>query len=460
MNNIGHKAPLFPRQTALFDAEEWYQQLLSKRLGKPYMPIVRNTFGYYNMATNYLSGIIAEAQAIERVAIFNIDHMAQIYFTGKDAGNLLDRVLTARISNMAVGQCKYSLLLNEDGTVRDDMIVMKRSLESYIMVVNAGHDITDTIVVDGKEVAIVSDADYIMSYKKSHEIVEAKDISDQFVKIDIQGPFSYKLITKIFGKEVLKNRANPEKNMNFFTFNEVLINEKTYIFSRTGYTNRWGWETYIPIEHAQEIFQTIISTALEVGGLLVGLGGRDENRISAGNVGLPLMGQEYDGFHTPTNAPLFDVSMDFTKEFVGKTALLKDISLKVDKRLVIIIAEGNVVSCGVYLDGKRLGSITSSIVSPNVVHEKREFIGSARKNVNDIHGTATIALAWLYESPYKKDAQSKDILSEDGKPVRIKVELYREKDGLPTGNPILGYISSDGVSPSTASIPLKTIEFY
>ncbi|MDD4157559.1 MAG: aminomethyl transferase family protein, partial [Candidatus Cloacimonetes bacterium] len=168
---------------------------------------------------------------------------------------------------------------------------------------------------------------------------------------------------------------------------------------------------------------------------------------------------EYDGLHTPTNAPLFDAAIDLSKEsFIGKEALLKDKENNNDKRMVIIIAEGNVVNNGVYLNDKRLGSVTSCIISPNVDQEKREYLGSNRKNVNEENGTAAIALAWLYNSPYEKDNEGNDIIENEGKAVRIKVELFREKDGQKTGRPVLGYISADGINPATAPKALKNIE--
>ena len=450
MSIYGLKFPNEPRKTALYEAEQWYQNLLAERLGVPYSPIQRSNFGQYDMAVHYLTPVLEEAKAIEKVAVFNIDHMGQIKFWGKDASVLLNRVLPADIENMKVGQCKYTLLLNENGSVRDDMIIMKQAEDSFILVINAGHDITGKGFSGGVEIDFISDADFIMQYKKEDEEVFVENISENLVKVDVQGPYSYRVITEVFGSDVLKNRANPEKNMGFFSFNEVKLDGETYFFSRTGYTNRWGWEIYIPIQHAEERFKQIVIKAMEYGGLLVGLGGRDENRISAGNVGLPLMGAEYDGLHTPTNAPLFDAAIDLNKgDFVGREALLKDKENNLDKRLVIIIAEGNIVHNGVYLDGKRLGSVTSCIISPNVPLEKRLFLGSGRKNVNEENGTAAIALAWLYKNPF-------DNITDE--PIRIKVDLFREKDGLPTGKPILGYISSDGVNPATAPKALKSIE--
>jgi len=451
MAKYGIAYPEQPRDTALFEAEEWYQQLMATKLGQPLTAIQRSDFGRYNMAVHYQTSVLEEAKAIEKVAVFNIDHMAQIRFSGADAAALLQRVLPANIDGMSIGQCKYTLLLNENGTVRDDLIIMKLSETAFILVINAGHDISC------ERNSKLSDADFIMQYIKPGEVVEVKDLSAELVKVDVQGPLAYKVITTVFGAEVVKNRNNPQKNMGFFTFNEVCIDGETCYFSRTGYTNRWGWEVYIPLKQAQSKFKQIVTEVLHCGGLLVGLGGRDENRLSAGNVGLPLMGSEYTGERLPTNAPLFDAAIDMSKPaFVGKEALAKDTSNP--QRMVLIIAEGNVVHNGVYIGGKRLGTVTSCIVSPNIPLEKRLYIGSSRKNVNEENGTAAIALAWLDSNPFEKDENGKDITVVDDKPVRIKLELFREKDGAATGKPTLGYISPDGVNPATAHKPLKEIQ--
>ncbi len=454
MKKIGIDFPDNPRTTALLNAEEWYQKLLSEQLNRPLEPIKTSNFGEYNMAVNYLTSVLEEAKAIEKVAVFNIDHMAQIQFTGSDAVKLLDRVLPADVANMKIGQCKYTILLTEKGTALDDLIIMRVKEDNFILVINAGHDITD----ESKDK--IADADFICKYMKDDEDIQVKDISDELVKIDIQGPLSYKLVTKLYGDKVIKNRNKPAKNMKFFTFNEFDFEGHHYYISRTGYTNRWGWELYVPVAVAEAQFKRIALEALELGGLVVGLGGRDENRISAGNFGLPLNGSEYDKEHTPVNAPLFNAAFDMSKTtFVGKDAIQKDIDSGTDKRMVLFISEGIVTGREIYRDGKKIGTATSSINSPNVSQEKREFIGSLRKNVNGEEGTAAIGLGWLEHNPFEVDEDGKDILFENDKAVRIPVEFFRlDNDGKPKGKPVIGYISGDGVTPATAPKALKNIQ--
>lgn len=454
MKKYGFDMPKQLRNTFLRELEDsWYLPLLAKHKGIEKGSIKRSNFGQYDMAVNYLTSVLEEAAAVNKVAVYNIDHMAQVRFWGKDAAALLDRSLAGNMSQMKIGSCKYTLLLNEQGGVEDDMILMRASDEEFIMVINAGHDITDTLE-DGTQK--VADIDQIMRHKKESEEVYAQDISDELVKVDIQGPFSYKVIKEVFGADVLKNRNNPAKNMSFFTFNDLNIGGHRYFFSRTGYTNRWGWECYLPAAKAEEHFKAIVTKALELGGLLVGLGGRDENRTSAGAVGLPLMGSEYDGHHTPINAPLFDAAVDMNKEdFTGKAALAQELASKPTKGLMILVSEGIASGRSVYLDGRRLGSVTSSINSPNLSLQQRLELSSNRKNVNDPQGSAAIGLAWLYHIPELKEGLSED----DEVGARVKVELYREDaEGKPSGSPLKGYLSAKGINPATAPKALKNIE--
>lgn len=461
MSKLGFDFPQEIRKTFLFDLEEnWYKPLLAQKMGITPVSTKRSNFGEYDMAVNYQTSVLEEAVAVNKVAVYNIDHMAQLKFWGKDVAALLNRAVAGNLAEMKIGACKYTLLLNDKGGVQDDLIAMRVAEEEFILVINAGHDITGTGMSHGEETELIADIDRIMNCKLDGEEVFAEDISDKYVKVDIQGPLSMKLIKEVFGEQVLKNRSNPEKNMNFFSFNEIELDGAKYYFSRTGYTNRWGWEIYLPVEKAEQDFKAIVSKALDLGGLLVGLGGRDENRISAGAYGLPLMGQEYDPQHTPCNAPLFEAAVDLNKDdFVGKAALVTELEAGCSKKLAILISEGISTGKGVYLNGKRLGSVTSSINSPNLSLEKRLAIGSKRKNVNEEHGTAAIGLAWLYESPFPLDADGKEILEDEGGPVRIRVELYREDaEGKPMGSPGLGYLTAEGVTPATAPKPLKNIE--
>ena len=64
--------------------------------------------------------------------------MGRIYLTGRPAGEFLDRVLTRKVADQAVGQSRYSLVCNEAGGVLDDVIV-SRDAKNWIVVCNASN---------------------------------------------------------------------------------------------------------------------------------------------------------------------------------------------------------------------------------------------------------------------------------------------------------------------------------
>ena len=162
----------------------------------------------------------------------------------------------------------------------------------------------------------------------------------------------------------------------------------------------------------------------------------------------------------PINTPLFDAAIDLSKQdFIGKKALVKEMEKGINKRMILFITEGIVLGRGIYLNGSRIGTVTSSINSPNVSLEKRKYIGSKRKSVIEKNGIAAIGLGWVSINPFGVDEKGKDILQKNGKAVRIRIEFFREdENGNPKGKPVLGYISGDGITPATASKPLKLIQ--
>ncbi|MEZ0388020.1 MAG: glycine cleavage system protein T, partial [Verrucomicrobium sp.] len=94
-------------------------------------------FAGWEMPVQY-SGIVQEHQAVrEKVGVFDISHMGQFIVEGKGAEAFLNRALTNNVSKLGVGDGQYTLLLNSQGGVIDDLIVYRMSDREYFLVVNA-----------------------------------------------------------------------------------------------------------------------------------------------------------------------------------------------------------------------------------------------------------------------------------------------------------------------------------
>ena len=101
-------------------------------------------FGGWQMPLKY-SSELAEHHAVRKAAgLFDLSHMGEVWVTGPDAAAFLDYALVGKISAMAVGKAKYSLICNEDGGIIDDLITYRRpaaddGTDRFLVVPNAGN---------------------------------------------------------------------------------------------------------------------------------------------------------------------------------------------------------------------------------------------------------------------------------------------------------------------------------
>ena len=94
-------------------------------------------FAGWHMPIQYTS-IVSEHNAVrERVGIFDVSHMGQIFVSGKDASSFLSYVTTWNMTRLSDGDCRYCHILDEKGQIIDDTIVYTFSNEDYKLVPNA-----------------------------------------------------------------------------------------------------------------------------------------------------------------------------------------------------------------------------------------------------------------------------------------------------------------------------------
>ena len=252
-------------------------------------------FAGYMLPVQY-EGVIAEHNAVRTAAgIFDVSHMGEILFEGSDSLRNIQHVMSNDFSKMKDGGVKYSLILNEDGGVKDDVLVYKFNEEKFLIVVNAAN----------------RSKDFEWLASQASGVVSVKDVSDYFALIALQGPKS---------RDILSGLANashiPEK---YYTFiDRATVAGVECMISRTGYTGELGYELYAKSEDACTLWRALLEAGRDFGLIPAGLGARDTLRLEAG---MPLYGHEMDESVTPFEAGLgFAVKMS-KDDFVGKTAL-------------------------------------------------------------------------------------------------------------------------------------------
>src|SRR6476469_7580289 len=96
-------------------------------------------FGGWQMPLKYESEL-AEHHAVRNAAgLFDLSHMGEVWVTGQDAAAFLDYALVGKLSAVAVGKAKYSLICNPDGGIIDDLITYRRGEQKFLVVPNAGN---------------------------------------------------------------------------------------------------------------------------------------------------------------------------------------------------------------------------------------------------------------------------------------------------------------------------------
>lgn len=294
-------------------------------------------FSGWNMPIQY-TGIIEEHfHTRQKAGLFDIFHMGELFLRGKTAGKELEKIVTCRISDMYEGRARYGFLLNENGGIIDDLIVFKISSEEFMLVVNAG--------------CVEKDAKWIKRRVSSE--VEFSDESQETAKLDLQGPLSGKILSKLIGQESIEKIKR-------YHFVYTDINGIKVLLSRTGYTGELGYELFFSSQYVVRVWNMLLGFD---GVKPIGLGARDLLRLE---MGYSLYGNDIDEKHTPFEANL-QKFVDMNKEFIGKDALLKQKRQGVKKCLIGFVCYERRSARSyfkVYVEKQEAGEVTSGAFSP------------------------------------------------------------------------------------------------
>ena len=293
---------------------------------------VMSPFAGFDMPIRYPAGIIAEHKAVrEKVGVFDVSHMGEIFVKGKDSEAFVNRIFTNDISSLKPGEILYGMMLYPDGGTVDDLLVYKMfEPQTYLLVVNAGN--------------IAKDDEWIRTQAKDFE-VEIDNRSEYYGQIAVQGPEAEQTLFEVLG-------LTQGKELGFYTF--TLVDDK--IVSRTGYTGEDGFEVYAPVPEIQAMWDKLIEAGVQP----CGLGCRDTLRFEAG---LPLYGDELTEKISPVMAGLSMFCKLDKPEFIGKEALVKQKAEGVAQKLVGLELKDKAIPRAGYSietpEGEQVGLVTT-----------------------------------------------------------------------------------------------------
>ncbi len=264
-------------------------------------------FGGWWMPVQY-KGILDEHKAVRSAAgLFDISHMGQITVSGPSAESWLNSLLTNDLRGLNENRGQYTLLLNEQGGVIDDLIVYRTGTDTYFLVVNASK----------------IEEDFAWLQNRIAPGVVLENQSNLWAGLALQGPRAEEILHRLLGMQ----EQLPGRNCLL----SLTIPNGPVLLARTGYTGEDGFEWFCPAQTAALWWEKILEAGADLGILPCGLGARDTLRLEAG---FPLNGSDLSPAHTPLEAGLSAfVKFDKT-QFTGRSALELQRNAGVQRRLV------------------------------------------------------------------------------------------------------------------------------
>jgi aminomethyltransferase len=295
-------------------------------------------FAGYAMPIQY-EGIIAEHKWTRTSAgLFDVSHMGQLLVAGAEAERGLESVLPTDLALLKDAKPKYSLLLNEEGGIIDDLMVTRRG-DHFYLVVNGATKAGDIAHLEAK-----LPRGAVLDHMKEQALLA------------LQGPKAVDALARL---------ARGVEALTFMTAGVFQLDGATAWISRSGYTGEDGFEISVPARDVTRIAELLCAQA-EV--KPIGLGARDSLRLEAG---LPLYGHDLDHSTTPVEAGLtFALAKRRRAEggFPGWHRLAKELADgPIRKRVGLLIEgrqpvrEGAMVVDG---EGNEVGKVTSGGFSP------------------------------------------------------------------------------------------------
>jgi len=280
---------------------------------------------------------------IEKAILCDVAVERQVEITGPDAYKFIQLLTPRDLSKLAIGQCKYVLITNNEGGIINDPILL-RLAENHFWLSLADSD----VLLWAQGVAVNSGLNV--------KITEP-DVSP----LQLQGPVSGKIMVKLFGDNI--------KDIKYYWFREYNLDGIPLIVSRTGWSSEFGYELFLRDgSKGNELYEKIMLAGEEYG--LKPGHTSSIRRIEGGML----------SYHADAdiNTNPFElgferlVNLDNDINFIGKDALTKIKKEGIKRKQVGLIIDckplpgPNTTFWSIEKDGNKIGKITSAVYSPRL----------------------------------------------------------------------------------------------
>jgi glycine cleavage system T protein len=324
-------------------------------------------FHEWAMPIQYTSIINEHNIVRNKVGMFDISHMGIFIISGKDSEKFINYVTVGNIINLPCGKAKYSMILNVNGGIKDDIIVYKSNLQEYIIVVNSVNINKDLIWFQKQ----------YNKNKSKYNDVKICNVSDIICLISVQGPLCVEKLQCLTKTNI--------KQIKYFSIVDLQFNGLNSTFckiARTGYTGEDGFEIFISNENVIQLWKKLLANSITP----CGLGSRNTLRLESC---MPLYGNELQENIDPISIGFTNI-INWNVSFIGKDKLLYIKNNNCKKQLIKFECISGIARDmdTVFMQEKIIGHVTSGAFSPTL----KKAIGMALINVSNNHNSKNLTI--------------------------------------------------------------------
>jgi sarcosine oxidase subunit alpha len=316
---------------------------------------------YYPMAGEDMHAAVEREVRAARslVGIFDASTLGKIDVKGPDAARLLDLVYTNSWSRLAVGRCRYGLMLREDGYVYDDGVTTRLGPDHFLISTTTGNAAT-----------VLGFLEDLLQMEWPDMKVRLTSVTEQFAVVTLSGPMARRVLAELTDDIDLSPHAFP-----FMTVRSGTVAGIPARVFRVSFTGDLSFEIQVRASHGLALWNACMAAGEKYGITPYGLEAMHVLRAEKGYI---IVGQETDGTVTPYDLGLGAMVAETKPDFIGKRGLKRAELARPDRKQLVGLrlpdGERRPLPEGAHLVADpslpppvpMLGHVTSSYYSPTV----------------------------------------------------------------------------------------------
>ncbi|MFL2852190.1 MAG: sarcosine oxidase subunit alpha family protein [Candidatus Pelagibacter sp.] len=295
--------------------------------------------------------------ARDSAGILDASTLGKIDIQGTDASEFLNRVYTNAWSKLAIGKCRYGLMLNEDGMVYDDGVTTRLDENHYIMTTTTG----------GAATVLGKLEDYLQTEWPELDVY-LTSVTDHYATISVCGPNSKKIVS-----QVIPDLDFSDENFPHMSFKNTKIDKIKCRVMRISFTGEQSYEINVQANYGKSVWEKCMESGNKFN---ITPYGTETMHLLRAEKGFIIVGQDTDATMTPIDLQMDWIVSKKKYDFIGKRSLYRSDTIRDDrKQLVGLITENpdEVLEEGAQIVAdiskspiEMLGHVTSSYYSPNL----------------------------------------------------------------------------------------------